>query len=639
MPDKLQIRLDHQFSRKMFQLETKPSKNGQLFTVNAFATMFSPVVLELIEFEFWREKMRLETGNMINAVGGDGNDRLIGTNDDDTLFGGDGDDFLTGRGGNDTLDGGMGRDGMFGGAGDDYLAGNFGDDVLHGQRGNDALYGGDGNDRVLGGAGDDIMDGGLENDVIGDVLGASRIANSGNDTIYGGGGNDQIFIYRSAWTRAAESLTIDAGGEHDRVTYVNGRADHALIDLSYGDDRIDLRDVGTGTVDLYVGEGTDTIGVAMHASPAGGAQVVVHDFNEGEDFIDLTPMLGSLENWDGSNPFASGHLRLVEDGGAVILQVDYDGNGASKDFCDLLRLENVELSKLSMVNFPGISTQGVTIVGDSSDERITGTEFDDSIRGWDGNDVLFGLGGNDLLVGDFGNDVLIGGTGADGMYGGKGNDSYNVDNVGDFIVEDARSGIDAVFSSIDYRLPGTVENLYLNVPDSAAITGIGNAGNNYMEGNGLDNQLYGLGGNDRINGGNGNDLLAGYSGDDILRGEAGNDILRGGAGYDQMDGGIGADRYVFQDGESGADVPDLIKFNRFEGDRIDLRGIDAIESDGDDAFTFIGTAAFSNTAGELRFEQNGAISTIYGDINGDGIADFALIADGSGPMQASDFLF
>ncbi len=583
--------------------------------------------------------MRLETGNMINAVGGDGIDRLIGTSADDTLFGGSGDDSLYGLNGDDTLDGGLDDDLLIGGRGNDYLNGNFGDDFLQGQRGNDTLYGSDGNDRLLGGSGNDVMSGGLDDDIIGDVLGGSASGNSGNDFLYGDGGNDQLFIYRSAWSRPAQSLTINAGGEHDTVSYSNGRADYALIDLSYGDDRVLLRDVGTGTVDLYVGEGADTIQVAFHAAPAGGAQVTVHDFNEGEDVIDLTPVLSSLENWNGSNPFATGHFRLVEEHGAVTLQVDYDGNGSAKDFCDLLRLENVELSKLSATNFPGLSPLGVTIVGDETDETLTGTEFSDSIRGWAGNDILFGLGGDDLLVGDFGNDVLDGGTGADALYGGMGNDSYVVDNIGDFIVEDKNAGTDVVFSSVDYRLSAHVENLFFNVPDSAAITGFGNNRNNVMQGNALDNVFYAGGGNDQLSGGDGNDLLIGYSGDDILRGDTGNDVLRGGAGYDQMDGGIGADRYLFQDGESGAGVPDLIKFNRFEGDRIDLRGIDAVESDGDDAFTFIGAAAFSNTAGELRFEQNGAISTIYGDINGDGIADFALIADGSGPMQASDFLF
>ncbi|WP_182868153.1 PKD domain-containing protein [Rhodopirellula sp. JC639] len=51
-------------------------------------------------------------GNLlpIRIIGGDGNDRLSGTPNDDVLLGGDGIDFLAGGGGNDVLDGGSDND-------------------------------------------------------------------------------------------------------------------------------------------------------------------------------------------------------------------------------------------------------------------------------------------------------------------------------------------------------------------------------------------------------------------------------------------------------------------------------------------------------------------------------------------------
>jgi Ca2+-binding RTX toxin-like protein len=47
-----------------------------------------------------------------NAVGGDGNDTLIGNNGPNTLEGGAGDDHIVGRGGQDTLEDGLGDDGI-----------------------------------------------------------------------------------------------------------------------------------------------------------------------------------------------------------------------------------------------------------------------------------------------------------------------------------------------------------------------------------------------------------------------------------------------------------------------------------------------------------------------------------------------
>ena len=59
-------------------------------------------------------------------------------------------------------------------------------------------------------------------------------------------------------------------------------------------------------------------------------------------------------------------------------------------------------------------------------------------------------------------------------------------------------------------------------------------------------------------------------------------------------------------------------------DRIDLSAIDARTGPSNQAFTFIGTAAFSNVKGQLRVEQAGTTVKITGDVNGDAIADFEI---------------
>ena len=79
------------------------------------------------------------------------------------------------------------------------------------------------------------------------------------------------------------------------------------------------------------------------------------------------------------------------------------------------------------------------------------------------------------------------------------------------------------------------------------------------------------------------------------------------------------------------------------GDKIDLSRIDAITGGVDDAFTFIGTAAFTGggTAGQLRYTAAGGnIFIVEGDVDGDGIADFTLSVamTPATPPVATDFV-
>lgn len=55
-------------------------------------------------------------------------------------------------------------------------------------------------------------------------------------------------------------------------------------------------------------------------------------------------------------------------------------------------------------------------------------------------------------------------------------------------------------------------------------------------------------------------------------------------------------------------------------------------------FTFISTAAFSGTAGELRYEQNTTNTFVSGDTNGYGIADFMIRIDGLHTLVSGDFI-
>src|SRR3990172_929921 len=149
-----------------------------------------------------------------------------------------------------------------------------------------------------------------------------------------------------------------------------------------------------------------------------------------------------------------------------------------------------------------------------------------------------------------------------------------------------------------------------------AMTFNGNDGNDTFEsGYGID-YLKGGKGNDNLDGNRGNDRIEGSLGNDTLSGDDGDDWLIGGTGRDFLAGGNGRDRFDFNsitESRVGSQHDTIKEFHHSQGDRIDLGGLDANNTlVGNQAFSFIGSAAFSNTAGELRYSGG----LLQGDING-----------------------
>ncbi len=58
----------------------------------------------------------------------------------------------------------------------------------------------------------------------------------------------------------------------------------------------------------------------------------------------------------------------------------------------------------------------------------------------------------------------------------------------------------------------------------------------------------------------------------------------------------------------------------------------------DRKFTFIGTGAFTNTAGQLRQSALGGHALISGDVNGDSTADFAILLKGAHTLSGTNFV-
>ena len=128
--------------------------------------------------------------------------------------------------------------------------------------------------------------------------------------------------------------------------------------------------------------------------------------------------------------------------------------------------------------------------------------------------------------------------------------------------------------------------------------------------------------------------------DDMLTGSTGNDWIFGGKGADYMAGGPGNDVFYYDDVvQSTTGASDTI-LDFTAGDKIDVSGIDAIPGGGDDAFTYLGSGAFTNHAGELRAVFAGAhLWNVYADVDGDGNADLHLLVHVSDPhtLSSADF--
>lgn len=263
------------------------------------------------------------------------------------------------------------------------------------------------------------------------------------------------------------------------------------------------------------------------------------------------------------------------------------------------------------------------IEGTAGNDVLAGTDSADKILGHGGNDVLYGKAGHDVLNGGTGNDQLFGGIGNDQLYGGDGKDTLYGGKGNDEIFGGA--GNDTLFGGAgkDVLYGGAGKDVLY-----------GGTGNDELYGGEANDELYGGTGHDKLQGGAGHDKLYGGTGNDVLEGGSGNDRLAGGAGADLLSGGAGKDVFIFAAvtdstvKTSGRDT--ILDFNGKAGDRIDLSGIDANgKAGGNQAFSFIGADEFSGKAGELRFEKAASDTFIYGDVDGDGNADFAIQVAGS----------
>ena len=559
-----------------------------------------------------------------NLYGGDGND---------TLYGMAGTDVMWGDAGNDFLDGGSNYDGMYGGTGDDtYVVddtrdgtnenanegmdtvqssvtytlsanvenltltgtsaingtGNTLSNILVGNAANNILSGGTGADSMSGGLGNDtyvidnIGDVVVENDAEGTdivqssitytlVAGVENLTLTGTSSINGTGNS-----LANVLTGNSGANTLTGGDGNDTL---NGAAGNDLLDGGLGNDRMVgglgndtyVVDVSTDTITENAGEGTDLVNAGITYTLGSNVENLIltgtADINgTGNTLVNtLTGNSGAnvLSGGTGADTMRGGlgnDTYVVDDVGDIVTENSAAGIDIVKSSVTYTLASNVE-------NLTLTGTTAINATGNSLDNILTGNS------------------GINTLTGGSGNDTLNGAAGTDTMLGGTGNDSYQVDNVGDIITENAGEGTDSVQSSVTYTLLANIENLTLT--GTSGLNGTGNTLANMLLGNAGANILDGLTGADSMSGGLGNDTyVVDNIGDAVLENDAagtdtvqagitytlaayvenltltgtsningtGNSLvnaLTGNSGANLLDGGIGADRMT---GGAGDDI-------------------------------------------------------------------------------------
>jgi Ca2+-binding RTX toxin-like protein len=609
---------------------------------------------------------------------GAGNDTVTGGNAADFLVGGGGDDTLRGGGGDDTFIGGPGNDLMDGGAGidtADYGTATAGVAVNLFQTGVANVSGGAGTDTLIsienlvGSAFSDFMRGDDGANVITDTLG-------GNDRFEGRGGADTISVSRlqTASAVAATVVSID-GGEGDDVLTFNGGTrfiDRVTIEGGTGNDVINVSGVdasainaGAGNDDVRIsllgGFNTLTLGAGadiLTLTGAGAAASTIARNNRVDDFdgqaggdrFELTNYLNDTTTFTGytanSNPFASGHMRLIQSGRDILVQVDRDGAaGSGFGFVTVFTITNGTRSGFTAASMDGFLVNSLTLtgtaggdflVGGDNNDVLLGLAEHDELQGGAGNDELRGGAGDDVLRGDAGDDVLFGEDGRDFLFGGAGRDVLHSSAGGDQLfggddndvliastADDRMDGGAGTSDTVSYRSASAAVQVDLRLQGSSQATGgsgsdfivgveniEGSAFNDLLTGDGNANILLGFGAGDSLVGGGGADYLDGGDGNDVLVGDSGGDTLIGGSGADFF-------LYRLASDSTAANMDRIVDFQSGT-DRLDLRqmatGNDsfAIATQGSDTFVFIDLGRNGSTDSIIRL--TGANAIVAGDI-------------------------
>ena len=603
-------------------------------------------------------------GTNFDLVGNALANRLTGNAADNVLTGGAGDDTLTGGIGDDTLDGGDGVDTVFlPGALADYA-------IVHNPDGSTTVT--DLWNSFLSQGVDTLID--VEKLSIGGVIYSNPpntqppVATSGSTA----GAEDTLIsgqVTASDPEGAVLNYAVIAGPAHGTLSFNPSGSFVYTPNANYNGADSFTFTANDGQFDSGVGAQSLTIAAVNDAAVITGQHAGA--VTEAADLSTVSTVSGTLAATDidsstSFSVFAQGAFGSVAitAAGAWIYTLDN-----TNPTVDGLSAGDAPLPDTVTVQTSDGTLQAISITISGANDLRLGGGGADSLLGSSGVDTLNGAAGADTLAAGGGADLLIGGAGPDKLDGGAGSDTASYANSASGVNVNLATGAGSGGDAQGDTLTG-VENL------------AGTAFNDTLIGDAQDNILAGGDGKDVLDGGAGidtasyegvssaifanlatgkvknitgegkdnltnienltgsafSDQLTGDGGGNVLKGGGGADTLTGAGGADTVAGGAGADRYVFMttaDSPTGAQDT-ILDFSHADGDRIDLSAIDAITGKVDNAFTLV--AALTHVAGQLTAAFTVDHYLVQGDVNGDGVADFAFNVYSSTALVSGDFI-
>jgi Ca2+-binding RTX toxin-like protein len=428
------------------------------------------------------------------------------------------------------------------------------------------------------------------------------------------------------------SLAIAGGAADDVITA--GAGNHR-IEGRGGDDRLtggegdDIVDGGDGNDLLFFLEGGSDTGI-------GGAGNDVFLFGSTMDGLDV------VDGGGGSDQIAlQGGVAFTFGTGVVGVESIGLLSGGDTRFGapgGLLHSYDITTRDVNVAAGVVLTVDGAKL---RAGENLT---FNGSAE-TDGSFFIYGGRGVDTLTGGSKNDTFLFGSdnhfgASDVVNGGAGIDqlalrgSYSltfgagqligIESIGLLSAQDTRYG--ALGTSYSYNLTMNDTNVAAGVQmtvDGAKLRGTETL---VFEGSAESDGSF------RVFGGANGDIIAGSQNGDVLQGNGGADQLTGGGGADTF-------RYAKATDSVAGSADHILDFASGT-DRIDLSKIDANTGlAGDQAFSWIGSAAFSGVEGQLRAYQSGSDWFVEGDMNGDSVADLVIqVSVTAGPLVQGDFL-
>ncbi|MCY7338810.1 MAG: hypothetical protein LH465_02470 [Sphingomonas bacterium] len=455
------------------------------------------------------------------------------------------------------------------------LSGTLGDDVINALAGNDIINGSQGNDTVNGGLGNDRLIFTLSEASLFAAASAARSYTIGANTVA-----DSSALLNTSFS-SVENITfstVGAGNFADTIDASGFNGTSLTVLLGDGDASVtgstknDIITTGRGDNVINSGAGRDTINASQG-----------HDIINGGDGRDtLIATMGNASRFaaaTGSRTYTISNTWISDSSGTLdtgitnveVVRLSTVGTG---DYGDV-----INASAWTSTNGEGT----LTILAGNGNDTITGSVMSDFINVGLGTNWVDAGGGADIVETSFDNNV-----GA----------TFYVSGSGGTVITSFEGITNTITNAEEIRLGRINFNAAVTTVDASSLTGF----------SGL-LMFYDSNGSNISIGSPGRDIFVNNPG-----AEAGNDVYTGNGGADIYD-------YTVAVGSMDRDtITDLDS-----DDIIDFRYNDPVyNSGGLLADKFIGSAAFSNVAGQYRYEVVGSTTLVQADTNGDGVADETL---------------